>query len=86
MFRRPSVSSSDLVSVWFWHSHHQKRSAAEGNELGLLRMNLILVIVVLVLLFGGGGFYFGGSRGGGISLGAVLLILLVLYLLGVFRP
>jgi hypothetical protein len=48
-------------------------------------MSLLLIIVILVLLFGCGGFYMRGSRGGGISLGAVLLIILVLYLLGVFR-
>jgi hypothetical protein len=44
-------------------------------------MDLILIIIVLVLLFGGG---FGYSRygyRGGISIGGVLLIILILYLL-----
>jgi hypothetical protein len=49
---------------------------------------LIIIIVLLVLVLGGGGGYYGygrwGYRGGaGISLGTVLLILLVCYLLGV---
>jgi hypothetical protein len=49
---------------------------------------VILLIVLLVLVFAGGGGYYGygrwGSRGGaGISLGSVLLILLVCYLLGI---
>jgi len=51
---------------------------------------LIILIIVLVLVFGGGGGYFGYSRwgaggGAGIGLGTVLVILLVCYLLGVFR-
>ena len=51
---------------------------------------LLLLIIVLVLLFAGGGGYYGynrwGSRGGaGISLGTVLVILLICYLLGLFR-
>ncbi|MGA3372965.1 MAG: DUF3309 domain-containing protein [Terracidiphilus sp.] len=51
---------------------------------------LIILIVLLVLVFAGGGGYYGynrwGSRGGtGIGLGTVLVILLVCYVLGVFR-
>lgn len=51
---------------------------------------LIVLIVVLVLVFAGGGGYYGydrwGTRGGaGIGLGTVLVILLVCWLLGVFR-
>jgi hypothetical protein len=50
---------------------------------------LLLIIILLVLLFGGGGGYYGYSRwglGGGLGiLGTVLLIVLVLYLLGLFR-
>ena len=49
-------------------------------------VNLLLLIVVLLLLFGGGGFYFGGPAIGGSGLGLVLLICLVLYLVGGFRP
>jgi hypothetical protein len=53
-------------------------------------MGLIILIVVLVLIFGGGGGYYGYNRwgyagGGGISLGTILLILLVCWLLGVFH-
>jgi hypothetical protein len=49
---------------------------------------IIVLIVLLVLVFGGGGGYYGygrwGYRGGaGISLGTILLILLVCYLLGI---
>jgi hypothetical protein len=50
---------------------------------------MLLLIIVLVLLFGGGGGYYGYSRwgtGGGLGIiGAVLLIVLVLYLLGAVR-
>src|SRR5580658_6655166 len=51
---------------------------------------LIILIIVLVLVFGGGGGYYGYGRwgaggGAGIGLGTVLLILLVCYLLGLFR-
>jgi hypothetical protein len=50
----------------------------------------IIIIVVLILLLGGGGGYYGHSRygvggGAGISLGTILLILLIAYLLGFFR-
>jgi hypothetical protein len=49
---------------------------------------LILLIIVIVALFGGGFYAKGPYRGGGIGLGTVLLIVLVLWLLGVFgtRP
>lgn len=48
----------------------------------------IVVIILLVLLLGGGGGYYGYGRwgaggGAGISLGTILLILLICYLLGV---
>lgn len=51
---------------------------------------MLLLIIILLLLFAGGGGYYGynrwGSRGGaGISLGTVLLILLIAYMLGVFH-
>ena len=49
-------------------------------------MNILLLMVVLLLLFGGGGFYFGGPVIGGSGLGLVLLICLVVYLVGGFRP
>jgi hypothetical protein len=50
----------------------------------------LIVIVLLVLLLGGGGGYYGHSRwgysgGAGIGLGTILLILLIAYLLGMFR-
>jgi hypothetical protein len=50
----------------------------------------LIIIILLVLLLGGGGGYYGHSRwgfggGAGISLGTILLILLVAYLLGLFR-
>jgi hypothetical protein len=52
------------------------------------RMSLILIIIVLVLLFGGGGGYYAhrsyGGRGLGGVLGLVLVVLVVLWLLGVF--
>jgi len=51
---------------------------------------MLLLIIILVLLFAGGGGYYGygrwGSRGGmGISLGTILLILLIAYMLGIFH-
>jgi len=51
---------------------------------------LIILIIVLLLVFGGGGGYYGYNRwgaggGAGIGLGTVIVILLVCYLLGVFR-
>jgi hypothetical protein len=49
-------------------------------------MNLLLLVVVLLLLFGGGGFYLGGPVIGGSGLGLILLICLVLYITGGFRP
>ena len=52
----------------------------------LFGMNILLLVVVLLLLFGGGGFYFGGPVIGGSGLGLVLVICLVVYLLGGFRP
>ena len=52
----------------------------------LAGMKMLLLIVLLILLLGGGGFYFGDSVIGGIGLGIVLLICLVAYLTGGFRP
>lgn len=51
---------------------------------------MLLLIIILLVLFAGGGGYYGynrwGSRGGaGISLGTVLMILLIAYMLGVFH-
>ena len=51
---------------------------------------MILLIIVLILVFGlGGGYYgrsqWGASGGFGIGLGTILLILLICYLLGLFR-
>ena len=51
---------------------------------------MIIVIIILILLLGGGGGYYGHSRwgssgGAGIGLGTVLIILLICYMLGLFR-
>jgi len=51
---------------------------------------MILLIIVLLLVFGLGGGYYGHSRwgysgGAGTGVGAILAVLLVFYLLGVFR-
>jgi hypothetical protein len=43
-------------------------------------------MVVLLLLFGGGGFYLGGPVIGGSGVGLILLICLVLFITGGFRP
>ena len=49
---------------------------------------LILLIVLIIALFGGGFYSKGPYRGGGIGLGTILLIILILWLAGVFgtRP
>jgi hypothetical protein len=49
---------------------------------------LFVILIILILLSYGGGFYQPTYRTHGISLGTVLLIVLVLWLLGVFgsRP
>ena len=49
-------------------------------------MNILLLMVVLLLLFGGGGFYLGGPVIGGSGIGLILLICLVLFITGGFRP
>jgi hypothetical protein len=51
---------------------------------------MILLIIILILVFGGGGGYYGHTRwgpggGAGIGLGTILVILLIAYLLGLFR-
>ena len=51
---------------------------------------MLLLLIVLILLLGGGGGYYGYGRWGygggtGISLGTILLIVLLFYLLGGLR-
>jgi hypothetical protein len=51
---------------------------------------MLLLLLVLILLFGFGGGYYGHRRWGpsggtGIGLGTVLLIILIGYMLGLFR-
>jgi hypothetical protein len=51
---------------------------------------MLILIIILILLFGSGGAWYGTNRFGpgggfGISLGTILLILLIAYLLGGFR-
>jgi hypothetical protein len=51
---------------------------------------MLILIIILILLFGGGGGYYGHSRwgasgGAGIGLGTILIILLIAWMLGVFR-
>lgn len=52
-------------------------------------MSLILLVLIILLLAGGSGYWgvgaYGPAYGGGISLGTVLVILLIAYLLGFFR-
>jgi len=50
---------------------------------------MLLLLIILLIVLGGGGGYYGHSRwgyggGAGVSLGTILLILLIGYLLGVF--
>ncbi len=51
---------------------------------------MLLIIILLILVFGGGFGYWGHSQyggwgGPGFGLGTVLVILLICYLLGLFR-
>jgi hypothetical protein len=51
---------------------------------------MLLVLVVLLLVLAGGGGYYGHSRwgyagGAGTGLGAILVVLLAAYMLGVFH-
>jgi len=50
---------------------------------------LILLIILLLVLGGGGGYYghnrWGPSGGAGIGVGTILVILLIAYMLGLFR-
>ncbi|HYV63759.1 MAG TPA: DUF3309 domain-containing protein [Bryobacteraceae bacterium] len=51
---------------------------------------MILLIIILILILGGGGGYYGHTRwgpsgGAGIGLGTILLIILIAYMLGLFR-
>lgn len=48
---------------------------------------MLILLIILILLLAGGGGYYGHSRwgyggGAGVSLGTILLILLIAYLLG----
>lgn len=49
---------------------------------------LLIVLIILILLSYGGGVYRPAYRAHGISIGTILLVVLVLWLLGVFgsRP
>ena len=54
------------------------------------RTTMLILIIILVLVFGLGGGYYGHTRwgpggGAGIGLGTILLILLIAYMLGLFR-
>ena len=74
-----------------WQASHSNRL----HNLGVVtpdqkRSEMLILIIVLVLVFGLGGGYYGYGRwgtggGAGIGLGTVLVILLVCYLLGLFR-
>jgi hypothetical protein len=51
---------------------------------------MLIILIILLLIFGAGGGYYGHSRWGptggtGIGLGTILIILLIAYLLGMFR-
>jgi hypothetical protein len=46
---------------------------------------MLILLIVLAVLFLGGGIYHEPFRGPGISIGAILLIVLLLYLFGGFR-
>ena len=48
-------------------------------------MNTLLLILLLLILLGRSGFYIGGPVIGGSTLGFVLLICLIVYLMGGFR-
>lgn len=52
--------------------------------------DMLILLIILILVLGGGSGYYGHSRwgsggGAGIGVGTVLVILLVAYMLGMFR-
>jgi hypothetical protein len=49
-------------------------------------MNLLFFTLGLLLLFGGGGFYLAGPAIGGEVVGMILLIGVIIYWVGGFRP
>lgn len=55
-----------------------------------MTLTVIVIIVLVLLLFGGGGGYYAhrsyGPTGCGSVIGAVVIILLILWLLGVLHP
>lgn len=51
---------------------------------------MLLIIILLILLLGGGGGYYGHSRwgpsgGAGIGVSTIVLVLLIAWMLGLFR-
>jgi len=67
-----------------------------GTDIALIQIRkkeerkMILLIILLVLLLAGGGGYYGHTRwgpayGAGTGVGTILVVLLVLYLLGMFH-
>jgi hypothetical protein len=68
----------------------QLRPGSQRDKSTRKKKNMLILIIVLVLLLGGGGGYYGHSRwgyggGAGVSLGTILLILLIAWMLGLFR-
>jgi uncharacterized membrane protein len=55
-----------------------------------MTLTVIVIIVLVLLLFGGGGGYYAhrsyGPTGCGSVIGAVVILLLILWLLGVLHP
>lgn len=77
----PGVFSSKLRR-WRTVNGRIGTVARKGYCLG---MNTLLLVILVLLLLGGGGFYIGGPVIGGSTLGLVLLICLIIYLMGGFR-
>lgn len=46
---------------------------------------ILLIVLIVIVLFGGMSYGGGQYRGPGIGIGGLLLVILVLYLLGVFH-
>jgi hypothetical protein len=85
-----SAAYFDELGAATTHNVIKPMTKPGGCNLDWRRSEMIILIIILVLVFGGGGGYYGYGRwgaggGAGIGLGTVLLILLVCYLLGIFR-
>jgi hypothetical protein len=76
------VPTRFVDNSWNW--------SAWNNEPQKRELQMLILLILILLLVGGGGGYYGHTRwgyggGAGIGLGTILIILLIAYMLGLFR-